>query len=64
MESIEERMKKLKPLGAGDEQCAECLSYGVQDISVCRRCIADAPAFTEVVARFMEHARLEKRPEG
>lgn len=39
-ETIQGRIDRLQRLGAGDEQCAECLKMGgVHDFEVCERCI-------------------------
>ena len=49
---IEQRMLKLKKLGAGDEQCADCLRFQaprMNALSDCKKCIAQAPAFTAQV---------------
>lgn len=59
MENIERRLHKLKELGAGDEQCADCLrsqAPGMEGIEVCRKCITDTPAFTALVQGLMAHA--------
>lgn len=55
---IARRLEALTPLGAGDEQCAECLCYyGVRGMEICRQCIADTPAFTELVGQLMTNSR-------
>ena len=41
MKGIEKRIDELKPLGAGDAQCANCLEMKVEPIDVCKKCIAD-----------------------
>lgn len=59
METIEQRLLKLKDLGAGDEQCADCLhsqAPNMNGINVCKKCIADTPAFTALVNGLMAHA--------
>jgi hypothetical protein len=55
---IEKRMAKLKVLGAGDKNCEECLDIQaargrLDGLSICRKCISDTPAFTELVNRLM-----------
>ena len=60
METIEQRLVKLKVLGAGDEQCSDCLhsqAPNIGGIEVCKKCIADTPAFTELMTNLMEHAK-------
>lgn len=37
---VEHRLKELKPLGAGDSDCAECLGENVPSIEICKKCIA------------------------
>ncbi len=54
METIEDRIDELKHLGAGDEQCRECLEMSMEPISICRKCIADTPEFSRVVRQIME----------
>ena len=58
MTEIEERLAELKPLGAGDEQCAECLAMKIEPMNVCKQCIADTPAFTELVNSMMRKANV------
>lgn len=60
MDTANQRLKKLKTLGAGDEQCADCLLYfGVRSMRVCRQCIAAAPAFTEAIAKVMQEVKTD-----
>lgn len=52
METIEQRLLKLKDLGAGDEQCSDCLhsqTPGMAGIDACKKCIADTPALSDLV---------------
>lgn len=60
-ETKQERLIRLQKLGAGDEQCVECLSLGVHDFEVCQRCIAVTPEFTVLMNRFLEHSGQVKR---
>ena len=53
MESIEDRLDELQRIGAGDSQCVECLAISIEPFSVCRKCIADTPEFTELVRSVM-----------
>lgn len=68
METIEQRLLKLKDLGAGDETCAECLGMtapGMHGIETCKKCIADTPAFVDLVGQLMAHAnRLPSNAKG
>lgn len=54
METIEDRLDELQHLGAGDEQCRECLEMSIEPMSVCRKCISDTPEFSRVVRAIME----------
>jgi hypothetical protein len=54
METIEDRIDELQHLGAGDEQCQECLEISMEPMAVCRKCIADTPEFSRVVRSIME----------
>lgn len=49
MTEIEQRLAELKPLGAGDEICKDCLSMKVEPLAVCKKCISDTPEFTELM---------------
>lgn len=51
MTEIEKRLNELKPLGAGDKTCEDCLSIKIEKLSVCKKCIADTPAFIEIMNR-------------
>jgi len=53
---VEHRLRELQSLGAGDADCAECLGMNVPSIEICKKCIADTPAFTELVWRLMQRA--------
>lgn len=55
METIEDRIDELQHLGAGDEQCRECLEISFEPMKVCRKCISDTPEFTSVVRSIMEN---------
>ena len=58
METIEQRLAKLKTLTAGDDQCNDCLhsqAPAMCSIEECKRCIADTPAFTALVQGLIEH---------
>ena len=54
METIEDRIDELQHLGAGDEQCRECLEMSMEPMAACRKCIADTPEFSRVVRSIME----------
>lgn len=57
-EKIEKRLEQLKAIGAGDEQCSDCMSIGgVPVMATCKQCIADTPAFTELIGRLMTNSR-------
>lgn len=60
METIEDRLKTLREFGAGDEQCVDCLSYGMDTLTVCKKCIADTPAFNKSVAALIYAAEKTK----
>jgi hypothetical protein len=51
MTEIKKRLAELKPLGAGDAQCAHCLEMKMEPLDVCKKCIADTPAFTAVLRK-------------
>jgi hypothetical protein len=56
MDTIDQRLQKLKALGAGDKTCEECLQMtapSMHGIEVCRKCIDDTPAFSDLVGRMM-----------
>ncbi len=55
METIEDRIDELQYLGAGDEQCRDCLEMSMEPMSVCRKCIADTPEFSLIVRSIMEN---------
>ena len=55
METIEDRIDELQHLGAGDEQCRDCLEMSMEPMSICRKCIADTPEFSLVVRSIMEN---------
>jgi hypothetical protein len=58
METIEQRLAKLKTLTAGDAQCNDCLTSQAPEmcsIEECKRCIAATPAFTALVQGLMDH---------
>lgn len=60
MEKIGRRIYELKKLGAGDQQCEDCLHSqfpNIGSIDVCKKCIADMPAFTALVNGLMGHAK-------
>ena len=59
MEKIGRCIYELKKLGAGDQQCEDCLHSqfpNMGSIDVCKKCISDTPAFTALVICLMAHA--------
>lgn len=57
LEKIGRRIFDLKNLGAGDQQCEDCLRSqypNIGSISECKKCIAETPAFSELVCEFLE----------
>lgn len=56
------RMLKLKTLGAGDEQCADCLrlqSPDLNSIGDCKKCIELTPAFSAQVLAMAQQFNRE-----
>jgi hypothetical protein len=53
---MQKRLDELKTMGAGDAECAECLGMNIPSIVICKKCIADTPAFVELVGRLMQRA--------
>jgi hypothetical protein len=51
---ITRRIDELQRLGAGDEQCKECLEMSIEPMTVCRKCISDTPEFRRAVRSIME----------
>lgn len=54
MTTIEKRIVELKALGAGDDECRQCLDLSINPMSICRSCIAHTQAFNiamEAIAR-------------
>jgi hypothetical protein len=59
---IEQRLLKLKKLGAGDEQCADCLRLqapNMNALSDCKKCIEQTPAFTAQVLAMAQQFNRE-----
>ena len=55
MEKIGKRIYELKKLGAGDQQCEECLHTAypvIHSMEVCKKCIAESVEFTDLVESF------------
>lgn len=58
MEAIGRRIFELKKLGAGDKQCEDCLHSSfplLHGINVCKKCIAESPAFTDLAKKIIQH---------
>lgn len=55
MIEIDERLAKLKRLGAGDSMCEDCLSIKIDPIAVCKKCIENTPDFTEIMNRLCKN---------
>ena len=51
---VVKRINKLKKLGAGDEECYECLGINVTSIVICYKCIALTPAFEKAVSNLIK----------
>ncbi len=50
---MQKRLDELNTMGAGDAECVECLGMNIPSIVICKKCIADTPAFVELVGRLM-----------
>ena len=60
-DKISKRIELLKPMGAGDADCVDCLRLNPDvSIEICKRCIADAPAFHEAMVRLSAAANSIK----
>jgi uncharacterized OB-fold protein len=51
--TYEENLKKAEELGYADAACMACANLSTPASAVCKRCMADTPAFSAAVHEFM-----------